>query len=44
MSKNENLDVTENIKNEIKTNTVVLFMKGTPDFQMCGFSAAVVQI
>ena len=38
------LDVTENIKNEIKTNNVVLFMKGTPAFPMCGFSAAVVQI
>ena len=42
---NENiLDVTENIKNEIKNNDVVLFMKGTPVFPMCGFSAATVQI
>ena len=42
---NENIfDVTENIKNEIKTNEVVLFMKGTPVFPMCGFSAATVQI
>ena len=42
---NENiLDVTENIKNEIKNNEVVLFMKGTPVFPMCGFSAATVQI
>ena len=24
------LDVTENIKNEIENNDVVLFMKGTP--------------
>ena len=38
------LDVTENIKNEIKNNDVVLFMKGTPVFPMCGFSAATVQI
>ena len=37
-------DVTENINNEIKSNDVVLFMKGTPAFPMCGFSAAVVQI
>ena len=37
-------DVTENINNEIKTNSVVLYMKGTPDFPMCGFSAATVQI
>ena len=38
------IDVTENIKNEIKANEVVLFMKGTPVFPMCGFSAAVVQV
>ena len=42
---NENMfDVTENIKNEIKNNDVVLFMKGTPTFPMCGFSATIVQI
>ena len=38
------IDVTENIKNEIKSNDVVLFMKGTPVFPMCGFSAATVQV
>ena len=38
------LDVTENINNELKSNDIVLFMKGTPAFPMCGFSAAVVQI
>ena len=38
------VDVSENIKNEIKSNDVVLFMKGTPVFPMCGFSAAVVQV
>ena len=37
-------DVTENINNEIKTNSVVLYMKGTPAFTMCGFSAATVQV
>ena len=41
---NENIDITMSINNEIKSNDVVLFMKGTPDFPMCGFSAAVVQI
>ena len=40
----DNLDITENINNEIKTNSVVLYMKGTPAFPMCGFSAATVQI
>ena len=39
-----NLDVSENIKNEISSSDVVLFMKGTPAFPMCGFSAAVVQL
>ena len=37
-------DITENINNEIKTNNVVLYMKGTPAFPMCGFSAATVQV
>jgi len=32
------------IDNEVKTNDVVLFMKGTPQFPMCGFSGQVVQI
>ncbi|AQX27948.1 MULTISPECIES: Grx4 family monothiol glutaredoxin [unclassified Bartonella] len=32
------------IDNEIKTNDVVLFMKGTPNSPQCGFSGQVVQI
>jgi monothiol glutaredoxin len=32
------------IENELKSNDVVLFMKGTPQFPMCGFSGQVVQI
>ena len=32
------------IDNEVKSNDVVLFMKGNPQFPMCGFSAQVVQI
>jgi monothiol glutaredoxin len=32
------------IDNEVKTTDVVLFMKGTPQFPMCGFSGQVVQI
>ena len=31
------------IKSEIDENEVVLFMKGSPMFPQCGFSAAVVQ-
>ena len=44
MTDNLNIDVSEQIKNEIKSNNVVLFMKGSPAFPMCGFSAAIVQI
>ena len=36
--------VTERIEAEIKANPVVLYMKGTPVFPQCGFSARVVQI
>ena len=36
--------VTERIKDDISSNDVVLYMKGTPVFPMCGFSAAVVQV
>ena len=32
------------IDNTVKSNDVVLFMKGTPDFPQCGFSGQVVQI
>ena len=34
----------ERIEADIKANPVVLFMKGTPVFPQCGFSARVVQI
>ena len=32
------------IDQTIKGNDIVVFMKGTPDFPMCGFSGRVVQI
>ena len=41
---NNNDHVSQNIENEINSNDVILFMKGTPVFPMCGFSAAVVEI
>ncbi|MFI4988644.1 MAG: Grx4 family monothiol glutaredoxin [Alphaproteobacteria bacterium] len=34
----------EQIRKEISDSPVVLFMKGTPVFPQCGFSAAVVQV
>ena len=37
-------DINQWIDNEVKTNDVVLFMKGTPDMPMCGFSGRAVQI
>ena len=36
--------VHERIASDISQNDVVLYMKGTPVFPQCGFSAAVVQI
>ena len=36
--------VAERIQAEINGTDVVLFMKGTPVFPQCGFSAAVVQV
>ena len=36
--------VFERIKQDITDNEIVLFMKGTPVFPQCGFSAAVVQV
>jgi monothiol glutaredoxin len=36
--------VTDRIKNDVASNEVVLFMKGSPVFPQCGFSAAVVQV
>ena len=38
------MNIDEKIKNFIDNNDVCLFMKGTPDFPMCGFSAATVQV
>ena len=36
--------INELINNEIKSNEVCLFMKGTPDAPQCGFSMAVTNI
>ncbi|MCX2722127.1 Grx4 family monothiol glutaredoxin [Roseibium salinum] len=38
------MSIQDWIKNEVDTNDVVLFMKGTPSFPQCGFSGQVVQI
>jgi len=38
------MSIEQFIDNEVAKNDVVLFMKGTPQFPMCGFSGQVVQI
>lgn len=37
------MDVIERIKNQLSSHPVLLYMKGTPDFPQCGFSAATVR-
>jgi monothiol glutaredoxin len=39
-----NNPVIQRIQRDITDNEVVLYMKGTPVFPQCGFSAAVVQV
>lgn len=34
----------ERIQNQLASDAVVLYMKGSPDFPQCGFSSRVVQI
>jgi monothiol glutaredoxin len=36
--------VAERIRTDITSNDVVVYMKGTPAFPQCGFSAAVVNV
>jgi monothiol glutaredoxin len=44
MSDETNSPLREQIQNAIDENPVILFMKGTPDQPMCGFSARTVAI
>jgi len=37
-------DVMDEIAREVRDNKVLVYMKGTPSFPMCGFSAATVQV
>ena len=37
-------DVMEEIAREVRENKVLIYMKGTPSFPMCGFSAATVEV
>ena len=38
------MDLKDKIKKEITDNTVMLYMKGTKEMPMCGFSATVVKL
>ena len=38
------MNLSEQIKSDISENPIILFMKGTKDMPMCGFSNQVVQI
>ena len=38
------MDIQAVIKQQVTENPVVLYMKGTPTFPQCGFSATVVQV
>jgi monothiol glutaredoxin len=37
-------DVLKTIEQEVQAHPVVIYMKGTPTFPMCGFSAATVEV
>lgn len=38
------MSVIERIKDQLASNPVILYMKGTPDFPQCGFSGQTVQV
>lgn len=38
------MSVKERIEEQLASQPVVLYMKGTPDFPQCGFSGRVVQV
>ena len=38
------MSLEEQIKNDIENNSIMLYMKGTKEMPMCGFSATVVKI
>ena len=38
------MDLKEQIINDINSNSIILYMKGTKEMPMCGFSNSVVQV
>lgn len=37
------MDVLESIKQQVESNPIILYMKGSPQFPMCGFSGRAVE-
>lgn len=37
------MDVLDRIREQVETNPVIIYMKGTPQFPQCGFSARAVE-
>lgn len=37
------MDVLDRIKQQVEENPIVIYMKGTPQFPMCGFSSRAAQ-
>src|SRR5690349_17432149 len=37
-------DMMAEIENELRSNKVMIYMKGTPSFPQCGFSAATIEV
>jgi len=37
------MDVLERIREQVESNPIVIYMKGTPEFPMCGFSSRAAQ-
>ena len=38
------MDIKNRIKEQLETHSVLLYMKGTPDFPQCGFSGQIVSV
>ncbi|MBM4208603.1 MAG: Grx4 family monothiol glutaredoxin [Gammaproteobacteria bacterium] len=38
------MNINERIKDQLDSNPVILYMKGTPDFPQCGFSGQAVHV
>lgn len=44
LSRSEGGDIMSEIKKEVETNPIIIYMKGSPQAPMCGFSAKASQI